>query len=77
MITLTEFSRSAASARAGRMLYEDLALVAHLSELERSASEAKRENGIQTTGFVLVAGFRRFIERTLSVFRPHSPASAK
>lgn len=83
MITLTEFSRSAESARAGRMVYEDLALVAHLSELEQLAAIAKRERRepsemeICATGYGLTAGLKRSFERALSVFRPHSSASAK
>ncbi len=77
MITLTEFSRSATSARAGRMIYEDLALVAHLSELELSASEAQRGSqarlkaGTGENGYGLMASFRQSFERTLSLFRPH------
>lgn len=39
MFTLTEIARSGAAARRARLPYEDLALVAHLSELERVQRE--------------------------------------
>ena len=39
MITMSELAASPASARRARLLYEDLTLVAHLSELERSYLE--------------------------------------
>ena len=52
MITMTELAASPASARRARLLYEDLALVAHLSDLERSyletaglESKAEQEQG--------------------------------
>lgn len=83
MITLTEFSRSAKSARASRMIYEDLALVAHLSELQQIAAIAQREKQERAKSYGgwarhgLAVPFRRFAERALSVLRLHSSASAK
>lgn len=45
MINLTELARSSASARQARLAYEDLVLVAHLSELERVDQTHGRQQG--------------------------------
>lgn len=83
MITLTQFTRSAESARASRMIYEDLALVAHLSELQQVAAIATQGKEERSKSCALrsrqglAKAFRRSAERVLSVLRPHSHASAK
>ncbi len=83
MITLSEFSRSAESARASRLIYEDMAFVAHISELERVApiadcvTEDRSQPQFEAAGQRCASGFRRFTERLLGIFLPNTPASAK
>lgn len=83
MITLAEFSRSAESAGASRLIYEDMAFVAHFSELERvspvpdGVTEDLSQPQLEAAGRCCASGFRRFIERLLHIFRPNTPASAK
>ncbi|WP_282606470.1 hypothetical protein [Pelagibius sp. Alg239-R121] len=62
MITLTDLSHSAARAREGRLLYEDLAFVAHLTELDRHAAhyDLRRRNVFPANGLL------RTLKRLLS-----------
>ncbi len=83
MISLAEFSRSPKSARSGRVLYEDLALVAHLSELERQAvmmkpgARERRASFQARIGLVYASFVSRLSGGTARSLTPQSPVSMK
>lgn len=83
MITMMEFTRSAEAARASRLIYEDMALVAHLSELERKApianclTEKRPQSDFEGVGAFIVVGIRRVFTRFLHTRAPRSHASAR
>lgn len=83
MITLMDFTRSAEAARASRLIYEDMAFVAHLSDLERTAPTAtcledeRLQSDSEGVGAFVILGFRRFAARLLCVRSPRSHASAR
>ncbi|TQV70236.1 hypothetical protein [Denitrobaculum tricleocarpae] len=83
MITLSEFSRSAETARASRLIYEDMAFVAHFSELERISpvadcvTEDRSQPQLEAAGSRCAGGYGRITERLLRIFWPNTPASAK
>lgn len=79
MITLKELSRSPDAARCGRVLYEDMAFVAHLSELDRQSERLGSRKHPAGISAPLIAAGRRcagYIKKIVRLANGSAPGSA-